>query len=88
MIVPRRGEACLALGDRDGNATRSPGVVETRESYGETTLVVDPARLVEACLALRDEHGFNMLSDITPADYLGWEESASPATSARRRAAT
>ena len=49
-----------------------PGVVETRESYGETTLVVDPARLLEACLALRDEHGFNMLSDITPADYLGW----------------
>ncbi len=52
-----------------------PGVVETRESYGETTLVVDPARLVEACLALRDEHGFNMLSDITPADYLGWGDS-------------
>ena len=51
-----------------------PGVVETRESYGETTLVVDPARLLEACLALRDEHGFNMLSDITPADYLGWGE--------------
>ena len=26
-----------------------PGVVETRETLGETTLVVDPARLVEAC---------------------------------------
>ena len=26
-----------------------PGVVETREALGETTLVVDPARLVEAC---------------------------------------
>ena len=51
-----------------------PGIVETRESYGETTLVVDPARLLEACLALRDEHGFNMLSDITPADYLDWEK--------------
>jgi NADH-quinone oxidoreductase subunit C len=51
-----------------------PGVVETREARDETTLVVDPARLIEACTALRDEHGFNFLSDITPADYLGWGE--------------
>jgi NADH-quinone oxidoreductase subunit C len=49
-----------------------PGVVETRESLGETTLVVDPARLVEASLVLRDEHGFNFLADIAAADYLGW----------------
>ena len=51
-----------------------PGVVETRESRSEATLVVDPARLVEACRALRDEHGFNFLSDIAAADYLGWGE--------------
>jgi NADH-quinone oxidoreductase subunit C len=49
-----------------------PGLVETRDAYGETTLVVDPARLVEACRYLRDEEGFNMLSDLSPADYLGW----------------
>ena len=49
-----------------------PGLVETREAYGETTLVVDPARLVEACTYLRDEEGFDMLSDLTPTDYLGW----------------
>jgi len=49
-----------------------PGVVETRESLGETTLVVDPARLVEACTHLRDEEGFNFLSDVTPTDYFGW----------------
>ena len=49
-----------------------PGVVETKEAYGETTLVVDPARLVEACAYLRDEHGFAFLSDISAADYLGW----------------
>ena len=30
-----------------------PGVVETSESFGETTLVVDPARL-SSCIALRD----------------------------------
>jgi NADH-quinone oxidoreductase subunit C len=51
-----------------------PGVVETRESFGEVTLVVDPARLVEACTVLRDDHGFNFLADIAPADFLGWGE--------------
>ncbi len=51
-----------------------PGLVETRETFGETTLVVDPARIVEACTVLRDEHGFNFLSDISAADYLGWGE--------------
>ena len=51
-----------------------PGVVETREALGETTLVVDPARLVEACTNLRDELGFNVLSEIAPTDYLGWGE--------------
>jgi NADH-quinone oxidoreductase subunit C len=51
-----------------------PGVVETREAFGETTLLVDPARLVEACTHLRDEDGFNVLSDVAAADYLGWGE--------------
>ncbi len=51
---------------------RVPGLVEAREEHGETTVVVDPARLVDACLHLRDEHGFDMLVDIAPTDYLGW----------------
>jgi NADH-quinone oxidoreductase subunit C len=51
-----------------------PGLVETVEAHGETTLVVDPARLVEACTHLRDAEGFNLLSDISAADYLGWGE--------------
>jgi NADH:ubiquinone oxidoreductase subunit C len=34
--------------------------------------VVDPARIVEACLHLRDAEGFSMLADVTPTDYLGW----------------
>ncbi len=49
-----------------------PGLVAVEGDRGETTLVVDPARLVEACLHLRDEEGFNLLSDIAAADYLGW----------------
>jgi NADH-quinone oxidoreductase subunit C len=51
-----------------------PGLVTEQDAYGETTLVIDPARLVEACLHLRDQEGFNFLSDISAADYLGWGE--------------
>jgi NADH-quinone oxidoreductase subunit C len=51
-----------------------PGHVETTEAYGETTLVVATGRLVDAARYLRDHAGFNFLSDISPADYLGWGE--------------
>jgi NADH/F420H2 dehydrogenase subunit C len=43
-----------------------------REEYDETTLVVDAPRVVEAARYLRDELGFNMLSDLSATDYLGW----------------
>ena len=49
-----------------------PGVVESLEANGETTLVVDPARIVEACTHLRDAEGFNVLADLCGVDYLGW----------------
>jgi NADH-quinone oxidoreductase subunit C len=49
-----------------------PGLVEVKEAHGETTLVVEPERVVEACTHLRDEEGFNFLSDVTATDYLGW----------------
>jgi NADH/F420H2 dehydrogenase subunit C len=47
-------------------------LVETKEEHGETTLVVDPARLIDACLHLRDVEGFRLLADVTPTDYLSW----------------
>jgi NADH-quinone oxidoreductase subunit C len=56
------------------NYAGTPGLVETKEARGETTLVVDPARLVEACTYLRDELGFDFLSDVSSVDYLGWGE--------------
>jgi NADH:ubiquinone oxidoreductase subunit C len=49
-----------------------PGLVESVEAHGETTLVVDPARVVEAAQHLRDAEGFDFLSDLAAADYLGW----------------
>ena len=65
-----------------------PGVVETRESFGETTLVVDPSRLIEACTSLRDEHGFNFSpTSLRPTTSAGVSRTL-PATSARRPGAT
>ena len=49
-----------------------PGYVSEQEAHGEQTVVVEPERLVEAALHLRDEEGFSFLSDISPTDYLGW----------------
>jgi NADH-quinone oxidoreductase subunit C len=49
-----------------------PAAVETVEAHGETTIVVDPARIVEAARHLRDVEGFNVLVDLSGVDYLGW----------------
>jgi NADH-quinone oxidoreductase subunit C len=49
-----------------------PGLLGAKEAHGETTVVVEAGRLVEAATYLRDELGFAFLSDISPADYLGW----------------
>jgi NADH-quinone oxidoreductase subunit C len=50
-----------------------PGLVETRSAHGETTLVVERERLLEAARHLRDAAGFNFLADVVATDYLGWE---------------
>ena len=49
-----------------------PGLKDEKRQAGETTLVVDAEDLLDAATSLRDEHGFNFLSDITAVDYLGW----------------
>jgi NADH:ubiquinone oxidoreductase subunit C len=50
-----------------------PGLVERKEAHGETTLVVEGGdAVIEACMYLRDELGFDFLADVTPTDYLGW----------------
>ena len=46
--------------------------MEVRDEHGETTVVVDAPRLSEAASYLRDELGFDFLSDMTATDYLGW----------------
>jgi NADH/F420H2 dehydrogenase subunit C len=49
-----------------------PGFVEEKESFGETTVTIDPAHIREACAYARDELGFQMLVDLVATDYLGW----------------
>jgi NADH-quinone oxidoreductase subunit C len=49
-----------------------PGLLRQKEAHGETTLVVANDSLVEACAYLRDDLGFDFLSDISASDYLGW----------------
>ena len=51
-----------------------PGFTSERVAFGETTVTVEPAELVDAALHLRDAHEFRFLSDISAADYLGWGE--------------
>ncbi len=51
-----------------------PGLVEIIEKHRETTVVARPESLIDAATWLRDEAGFNFLSDITAVDYLGWGE--------------
>jgi NADH:ubiquinone oxidoreductase subunit C len=51
-----------------------PGYVGEREEHGETTVVVEPARLVDAARRLRDGEAFNFLADIAATDYLGWND--------------
>jgi NADH-quinone oxidoreductase subunit C len=53
-----------------------PGFVEEREAYGETTVVVERDRVLDAARHLRDSEGFNFLADVTSADYLGWGDEA------------
>jgi NADH-quinone oxidoreductase subunit C len=49
-----------------------PGFVEEKEAHGETTVIVERERLLEAARFLRDEGGFDFLADVAATDYLGW----------------
>jgi NADH:ubiquinone oxidoreductase subunit C len=51
-----------------------PGFKSETESQGESTVVVETDRLIDAALHLRDELGFNFLADVAATDYLGWNE--------------
>lgn len=45
-----------------------PAILETVETLGETTLVADPAQIVEVCRYLKESEKFIRLSTITAVD--------------------
>ena len=45
-----------------------PAILETVEAFGETTWVVDPARIVELCAHLKSAEKFVRLSGLTCVD--------------------
>jgi NADH-quinone oxidoreductase subunit C len=45
-----------------------PAVLETKQAFGETTLIVDPARIVDLCRHLKDSEQYIRLSGITAVD--------------------
>jgi NADH-quinone oxidoreductase subunit C len=49
------------------NALPADSVVETLDSLGEATIVIDPGRIVEVCRALK-EQGFERLASVTAVD--------------------
>jgi len=46
-----------------------PAILETTERLGETTVIADPAKIVEFLLFLRDSEKFNRVSSITAVDW-------------------
>jgi NADH-quinone oxidoreductase subunit C len=45
-----------------------PAVLETKEAFGETTLIVDPAQIVDLCRHLKNSENYIRLSGITAVD--------------------
>jgi NADH-quinone oxidoreductase subunit C len=46
-----------------------PAIVETKEAFGETTLIADPARIVDLCRYLKHDEKFIRLSTVTAVDW-------------------
>lgn len=44
-------------------------ILETREAFGETTLIADPAQIVDLCRHLKAEEKFVRLSAVTAVDW-------------------
>jgi NADH-quinone oxidoreductase subunit C len=45
-----------------------PAILETKEAFGETTVIADPARIVDLCRHLKDSEKYIRLSGITAVD--------------------
>lgn len=48
---------------------KHPAILETISALGETTLIADPAKIVDLCRFLKDTENFVRLSSITAVDW-------------------
>jgi NADH-quinone oxidoreductase subunit C len=46
-----------------------PAILETIEALGETTLIADPAKIVDLCRFLKDTEKYIRLSSVTAVDW-------------------
>jgi NADH-quinone oxidoreductase subunit C len=46
-----------------------PAILETLETFGETSLIADPTQIVNLCRYLKDEEKFIRLSTVTAVDW-------------------
>jgi len=51
-------------------------LTEIKQSYGELTIVVPSAKILETCKRLRDEFAFEQLMDLCGVDYLAYRKEA------------
>ena len=52
------------------------GDLPTSEFRGDTRVVVEKSRLLDAMQLLKDERGFDLLADVTCVDYLNYRDAA------------
>jgi NADH-quinone oxidoreductase subunit C len=45
-----------------------PAILETKEAFGETTFIADPARIADLCRYLKDSEKYIRLSGVTAVD--------------------
>jgi len=45
-----------------------PAILESKEAFGESTLIADPARIVDLCRYLKDTEKYIRLSGVTAVD--------------------
>ena len=62
------GRARLGDAEKGRRQVNHPAILETTEAFGETTLLVDPARVVDLCRYLKDSEKYIRLSGITAVD--------------------
>jgi NADH-quinone oxidoreductase subunit C len=63
------GRARLVGGEEGGFEVTHPAILETVNAFGETTLIADPASIVDLCRHLKTSEKYIRLSAVTAVDW-------------------